>query len=345
MSPDIYGMIEASPVHLHEITAPNGARARIISYGARLVEWLCPDPRGAIRPVTLSRPDLAGYRACTAFMGATCGRFANRIDGGRVTIDGKVWHLDRNDGANTLHGGAGGFDSRVWRFTQWDSASARLELISKDEDMGFPGTARISVTYAFTPENALTITMEAETTQATVMNLAHHSYFNLSGAETILDHEMQIGAEHYTPTRADQIPTGEIRPVAGSALDFRHGRAIGAAMPGPDGFDHNFCLSEPPGPDGLRLAATLRAPETGRTLSIRTDAPGLQVYTGAHLDPAQPGLGRRIGRFGGIALETQNWPDAPNHSGFPSALLRPGEIYRHRMEMTVTDPAYSASTA
>ena len=327
------GRIGDDDVQAVTLTGRSGTRAKVLTFGARLAELWVPDAKGQLADIVLGPDSLADWQAHGRYLGTTCGRFANRIAGGRFSLDGRVVELDRNEGANQLHGGSKGFDLKHWRIEDASVDHVTLTATSPAGEMGFPGTILARVTYRLA--DGLSIEMQATTDAPTVVNLANHAYFNLSGqgAGSVLGHELRVFAAQYTPVKADKIPTGEIRSVAGTAFDFQTPRRIGEQLPGPEGLDHNFCLSAPlQAVQGelLRPAADLRDPASGRALRLWTNEVGLQVYTGAHFDGSQPGKGGvRYHKFPGIALETQKFPDSPNQPQFPSSRLEPGQTYRH----------------
>jgi aldose 1-epimerase len=320
------------PVALHTLEG-GGLRARIATLGATLVTLEVPDRAGRLANVLLGLPTLADYEATDAYFGATVGRFANRIGGGRFTLDGTPYRLPANEGANTLHGGPGGFDKKVWTVTAAEPARLALRHVSPDGDNGFPGTLTFDATFAL-EDGALRIDYAATTDRPTVFNPACHAYFNLAGEGTgdILDHEFAIFADAFLPTDPEQIPTGEIQAVAGTPLDLREPTPLRPRIRGADpqlriarGFDHNYVL--PPG-SGLRRVARVHEPGSGRRLEVSTTQPGLQFYSGNSLDGSALGRSGRCYRQGdGFCFEAQAFPDAPNHPAFPSAVLRPGERY------------------
>ncbi|WP_207459833.1 aldose epimerase family protein [Azospirillum sp. SYSU D00513] len=316
------------------LTNGRGMRAKLTAFGARLLEMWVPDRDGRAADVVLGFDTLPDYLASDAYFGGTCGRYANRVAGGRFTLDGTVHQLTRNEGENQLHGGPQGFDRRVWTAVPLPHRNAvTFSLLSPDGEEGYPGTLTASVTYGLA-EDALHIRMTAMAEEATVVNLAHHSYWNLAGQGSgdIRSHRLGVLGGHWLPVDEALIPTGELRPVGGTPFDLRQGRAIGEAIGevGGIGFDHNWCLDGEAGEDGLHLAAWLEDPASGRRLDLFTNQPGLQVYTGAYLTDRVVGKGgRRYCREGGIALETQRYPDAPNR--WPAmARLDPAEVYEHR---------------
>lgn len=319
------------------LTGPGGLSARILTFGARLAALHVPDRMGQVADIVVGHDRLEQWEAATTFAGAICGRYANRIGGGSFFLDGRAVDLTRNEGANQLHGGPQGFDRKVWRITASSDSAVTLAITSPDGDMGYPGTLMAQVTYRFDPEGRFWVVMQAETTAPTVVNLVNHAYFNLAGQGAIMDQHLRIAAGHYTPVDDRLIPTGEVLSVAGTPFDFRQLRPIGVVMPGPMGFDHNFCLSEPLRPIGgelLRPAAEAVDPVSGRRMAVWTSKPGVQFYSGGYLDDSLPGKGGQpIGQFGGFALETQFFPDSPNRPHFPSARLDPGQLYRHVMAL------------
>jgi aldose 1-epimerase len=309
-----------------------------LTYGATIQSLSVPDRHGVPADVTLGFDDLAGYVAPHPYFGAVIGRFANRIAGGRFVLDGEQFELPRNRGPNCLHGGTEGFDRRVWTPRPLDPADAvgvELRLTSPDGDMGFPGTVEASVTYTL-QNDELTLAYAATSDRATVVNMTNHAYFNLAGAGSgsIEDHLLLLGASHYTPVDGDLIPTGELAPVDGTAMDFRGAKPIGADLRVGDeqlvraqGYDHNWVLDPPPG-DGQRLAARAHEPGSGRVLEVWTDQPGVQFYSGNFLDGSIVGKGHHAYRQGdAFCLETQHFPDSPNQAQFPRTVLRPGERY------------------
>jgi aldose 1-epimerase len=307
-----------------------------------LQSLVMPDRHGALADVELAYPTMAGYLAKPQHFGATVGRYANRIAAGVFSLDGHAYALTKNEGPNALHGGPHGFDAQLWTITSVQSgptAKVTLELTSPDGQEGYPGNLHVSITYALDERGDLTLTYSATTDKPTVVNLTNHSLFNLAGAASgrgVLDEQLTIAADRYTPVDATLIPTGELRTVAGSPFDFRTAHVIGervrdASDPqivlGP-GYDHNFVLNagETPKP---HFAVRLVDPVSGRTLELWTTEPGVQVYTGNFLNGSVVGVGHTLYRQGdGLALEPQHFPDSPNHPAFPSTRLDPGQTYR-----------------
>lgn len=316
-------MPDGSPVERITIRG-GGLTANVLTYGAVIQDLRL---EGYDAPLVLGFESFAPYLTHSPYFGATAGRCANRIRDGHLEIDGRTYQLDRNFiGKHLLHGGAAGMGKRVWAITRVDDQSISLTITQPAGDMGFPGALTTRVGFALLPEGVLDIRIEAETDAPTLCNIAHHSYFNLGG-ETISDHLLKIHAETYLPVDAELIPTGEVRPVAGTPFDFRALAPVGQAHP----VDHNFCLSRARRP--LRPVARLENRETGVAMELRTTEPGLQVYDGAKIDIDLPGLhGRAMRAHAGIALEPQVWPDANHHEAFPQAVLRPGEFYQQHTQ-------------
>lgn len=327
------------------LTNAHGVSARIITYGATLQALIAPDRQGRKADIALGYDDLTGYVEHPNYFGATIGRFANRIRGGRFTLDGKTWSLPLNDKPNSLHGGTQGFDKRPWRIESMQSgptATVTLALTSAAGDQGYPGTLQVKESYSLDEAGALTLDYSATTDAPTVVNITNHSIFDLAGEGSqhgVLDERLTIPASHYTPVDATLIPTGVLQPVAGTVFDFTRGRIIGQDIrDGRDpqivagrGYDHNFALDT-----GLtrepKLAARLEDPGSGRALEVWSTEPGLQVYTGNFLDGTRVGKHGHLYRMGdGIALEPQKFPNAPNEPRFASARLDPGATYHHRM--------------
>ncbi|MFI1757190.1 aldose epimerase family protein [Streptomyces sp. NPDC020571] len=317
-----------------------GTRMKVLSYGGVVQSLEIPDRRGRYANVSLGFDNLDDYVARSPHFGALIGRYGNRIAKGRFTLDGKEYQLSVNDGENSLHGGALGFDYRVWDvepFTEGSDTGLVLHYTSVDGEMGYPGTLKAKVTYTLTRRGDWRIDYEATTDKATVVNLTSHVYWNLAGegSGTIEDHELSIAASRFTPTDAGLIPTGELARVSGTPFDFRRAKPIGRdirdahpQLVTAKGFDHNWVLDKGI-TDRPEHIATLRDHASGRTLRIATDQPGLQFYSGNFLDGTLTGTGGSLYRQGdALCLETQHFPDSPNHPSFPSTVLRPGETYR-----------------
>lgn len=327
-----------APIDSIEI-AHGGMRAELLTLGATLRRLEVPGRDGEPANVVLGYRDLAEYRAHPRFYGVVAGRYANRIGGARFTLDGTEYRLPANSGANSLHSGPRGFDLQDWTVEAHDAHSVTFALTSPHLDHGFPGKLDVRVRYAL-GDGGLAIGFRATTDRATVINLTHHAYFNLAGESsgtTILDHLLQIPAGQITPTDAALIPTGAFADVAGGPFDFRNPKPIGRDIAADDvqlkqggGYDHNFVLVGAAGT--IRRVATLFDPKSGRVLDLHSTEPGLQFYTGNHLANGAPGTGGGIyPARGGLCLEPQKFPDAPNKPNFPSARLDPGKEYRHDM--------------
>jgi len=321
-------------VTLHTLTNKNGMSVSIMDYGATIVKILAPDRNGKLGNVVLGFDKFSPYLRATAYFGATVGRYANRIAGGQFRLGNVLYQLPRNDGPNSLHGGFRGFDKRLWKMepVESDIPAVRFSRLSPDGEEGYPGNLFASVTFSLNDDNELRISYEATTDKLTVINLTNHSYFNLAGRGTILNHVLTLHADAYTPVDARLIPTGEIKPVDGTPFDFLNPTPIGLHLKQaggkPVGYDHNFVLNKGFFSD-WSLAAEVDEPQSGRTLTVSTDQPGVQFYTGNFLDGTLTGSGGNVYRqYDGFVLETQHFPDSPNHDNFPSTLLSPGETYK-----------------
>jgi aldose 1-epimerase len=329
------GQIGGADVHAATLNGVDGLKVRLLTYGARLAELWVPDRGGVLADIVLGHDRLEDWQTHGRYVGATCGRYSNRIAGGRFVLDGREVQVDQNEGANHLHGGMGGFDSRLWQIESHSTTHVTFALASADGDMGYPGALQVSTTYR-TSGLGLEIEMTARTDATTILNLVNHAYFNLAGqgSGTILGQKLQVEAEAYLPVDGQLIPTKEVRSVNGTAFDFRSARPIGRILPGEGGFDHNLCLSTATGADGLRPCLDATDPASGRSLRLTTTEPGVQLYTGAHFNDTPGKSGARYPRFAGFAIETQRFPDSPNTPHFPSARLEPGAIYCHRMNFS-----------
>ena len=325
-------MPSGDEVDLYTLTNDQGAEASIITYGGAITSLKVPDRNGAFGDIVLGYETLDDYVSNPRYFGALIGRHANRIGMGKFPLNGVEYQLPQNNGFNHLHGGFKGFDKRVWIGSD-DGLVLRLIYLSKDGEESYPGNLSAEVTYKLT-ENQLSIDYRASTDSDTIVNLTNHSYFNLKGAGTILDHELTLNADSFTPVSEDLIPTGEIRSVEATPMDFREGKAIGAQIHEPydqlgftGGYDHNFVLNDYDGT--LRSVGRLYEASTGRVLEILTTQPGMQFYSGNFLDGSLVGKrGTVYHKYTGLCLEPQHFPDAPNHSNFPSTVLRPGEEYK-----------------
>jgi aldose 1-epimerase len=329
---------DGTEARLFSLDNGRGLRATITNYGAIVTSLVVPDRAGHGADIVLGYDSLEGYLRATPYFGAIVGRYANRIGKARFALDGRTYTLAANDHGNSLHGGLKGFDKLLWEAAPFhDSAQAgvRLHLVSPDLDEGYPGRLDVTVTYAVTDSAELRITYQAATDRPTVLNLAHHGYFNLAGpaAGEILGHELTLAADRFTPVDSSLIPTGELRAVAGTPMDFRTPTTIGARIGQDDeqlrfgkGYDHNWVVNGPAGT--LRLAARVHEPQSGRVMEVRTTEPGIQFYTGNFLDGTIVGKGGTTYRHRtGFCLETQHFPDSPNHPDFPSTALRRGQEF------------------
>lgn len=321
-----FGTTDGQDVSLYTLTNERGFEVSITNYGGAVVSILAPDRSGEFADVALGYETLEEYVRNPRYFGGLIGRHANRIGLGKFSLNGKEYQLTQNNGANHLHGGARGFDKRVWEaLDQKDSGavSLRLQYRSVEGEEGYPGNVKANVTYTLFPENELEINYEATTDRDTIVSLTNHSYFNLAGSGDILGHELTLHADAFTPVSEALIPTGEIKSVENTEMDFRRSRPIATG-----GYDHNFVLKDYDG--SLRPAARLYEPNSGRVLEVLTTQPGIQFYSGNFLDGSLTGKGGGVyHKYAGLCLEPQHFPDAPNHANFPSTVLRPGEVYKH----------------
>ncbi len=332
----VFGTLgDGRPVHIYTLTNSNGVEARITNYGGALVSLRIPDRHGRMGDVVLGYNTLEEYISDGNYFGCIVGRYANRIAGGRFGLDGVEYRLARNDDVNHLHGGVRGFNKVLWdaRETEkGENTGLSLSYLSWHGEEGYPGDLSVRVLYLLTDEDELRIEYSARAHGDTVVNLTHHSYFNLAGAGDVLGHLLTIYADRFTPVDETLIPTGELRSVEGTPMDFTETKAIGADIDADyeqllfgKGYDHNWVLKEGGGP--LALAVRVYEPATGRVMEIHTTEPGLQLYTGNYLDGVEGKGGRKYGRWGGLCLEAQHFPDSPNRPEFPSTILRAGETY------------------
>ena len=330
-------MPDGAAVEIFTLRNAAGVEVRAISYGGIITSLRVPDRSGTFDDIVLGFDRLDGYLKDPPFFGAIIGRYGNRIAKGQFTLDGATYELATNNGPNHLHGGNKGFDKVLWTAAPVEGKNAvTFTRTSPDGEEGYPGNLQVQVTYTLTDQNELIVDYRATTDKATVVNLTQHSYFNLAGQASgdILGHELMLNADRYTPVDGTLIPTGELAPVEGTPFDFRTPTAIGARIGDADpqlkngqGYDHNWVLNR--SGDGLQLAARVVEPKTGRTLEVRTSEPGIQFYSGNFLDGTLTGKqGATYNHRTGFCLETQHFPDSPNHPNFPSTTLRPGEEYR-----------------
>ena len=321
-------------VRAFSVANEQGMKVRIINYGGIISSINVRDREGKLDDVVLGHDSLEGYLHRSRYFGALIGRFANRIARGRFTLDGVEYQLAINNGENHLHGGTRGFDKVLWHAQEIDDG-VQLAYLSKDGEEDYPGNLNATVTYRLNDANELRIDYQATTDCATIINLTNHSYFNLAGSGTILDHKLQIEADAFTPIDETLIPTGEIRRVKGTPMDFTSPSAIGSRIGNDDnqlrfagGYDHNFVLRGEGGK--LRTAARVYEPQSGRLMEVLTTQPGMQFYSGNFLDGTLVGKGgRAYTKNSGCCFETQHFPDSPNQPHFPSTVLRPGEKFHH----------------
>jgi aldose 1-epimerase len=333
-----FGTHDGRPITLYRLTNSQGVEVRAMNYGGIIVSLRVPDRKGQVADIALGHDTLEGYIPNTPYLGAIIGRYANRIANGTFTLDGKTYTLPKNNGPNTLHGGT----TRTFDRVVWDSEPLKgkpgvvFTFLSKDGDDGFPGNLKVKVTYTLNDANELVIDYEATTDEATPINLTQHSYFNLAGEGNgdVLHHEVTINADRFTPVDQNLIPTGELRSVKGTPLDFTTPTRVGNRIDDSyeqlvlaHGYDHNFVINRKG--DGLTFAARAYEPSSGRVLEVSTTQPAVQFYTGNFLDGSVTGKeGHVYKRRYGFCFETQHYPDSPNHPDFPTTILRPGASFR-----------------
>jgi aldose 1-epimerase len=323
-------MPDGAEVFLYTLTNDRGLEVAVITYGGAITSLKVPDRAGVLGDIVLGYETLDDYVRNPRYFGALIGRHANRIALGKFSLNGIAYQLDQNNGVNHLHGGFNGFDKRVWNASEEqrsDSAVLHLQYVSKDGEEKYPGTVSVVVSYSLF-DDRVRIDYGATTDADTIVNLTNHSYFTLKGEGTILDHELTLNADSFTPVSKDLIPTGEIKAVEGTPMDFRQGKRIGAEINEiAGGYDHNFVLNNHDG--SLRSAGRLYEKSTGRILEILTTQPGMQFYSGNFLDGSFVGKnGFVYHKYTGLCLEPQHFPDAPNHPNFPSTVLRAGQEYK-----------------
>ncbi len=326
---------DGTGVQLYTLRNSHGVQVRLTNYGGIVTSIQTPDRDGNVGEITLGFDTLTEYLAGHPYFGCLVGRYANRIAGGRFTLDGREYTLATNNGANHLHGGEVGFDKVVWQarpFRNGRAVGVHLLYVSKDGEEGYPGNLRVEATYSLTEQNELRIDYRATTDKPTPLNLTNHTYWNLAGPAQgrIDDHELVIFADHYLPVDEGLIPTGELRSVEGTPMDFRSPHTIGERIDQvPGGYDHCYVLSQrAERPGELISAARVRDPRSGRVLEVLTTEPGIQLYTGNFLDGSLESRGAVFQQRTGFCLETQHFPDSPNQPGFPNTILRPGQTFR-----------------
>ena len=340
-----FGVLDGRTVDCFALTNGHGLEAKIITFGARLVSMMVPDKSGTVADVALGFDDLASYVATDHFFGATCGRYGNRICQGQFDLDGVSYQVGTNEAGNHLHGGYKGFDKYIWdAVVDEDANSLTFTHISPNGDEGFPGEMIVKTTYTLTDDDRLVIAMSGMTTKTTIINMVHHTFWNLAGhaSGTILDHHLHIASDFYTPAGEGLLATGEIFSVAESPFDFRVAKPIGRDNDAVQnsgvgdltggGYDHNWVLRGLG--SGLRDIATISDPKSGRKLILKSTEPGVHVYVGGYINEKMIGKGNApYAAYAGVTFETQKFPDAPNFAHFPSARLEPTEVYEHIMEL------------
>lgn len=332
---------EGTEVFLYTLKNASGMQVKITNFGGRITTIEVPDRNKKFDDVALGFDNVEGYAtgpAAGAYFGAIIGRYANRLAHGTFTLDGHTYHIPTNENGNTLHGGVSGFDKKVWdakEISVHGTPALELHYLSPDGQEGFPGNLNVTVRYSLDNKNGLHLDYSATTDKATVLNLTNHSYFNLEGAgsQTILNERLTINADRYTPIDSTLIPTGAIDSVAGTPLDFRKATEIGSRIDENNeqlklakGYDFNFVLNHPGSLS--TVAVKVEDPKSGRVMEVFTTQPGVQFYTGNFLDGSVHGIGGAYAHRSALCLETQHFPDSPNHSNFPSTVLRPGQTFR-----------------
>jgi aldose 1-epimerase len=334
-----YGQFQERPVTLFTLVNQNNVIAKITDYGGIVVSLKVPDRDGKLDDVVLGYDDISGYQTDKAYLGAVAGRYANRICKGKFSIDGQHYQLATNNQPNHLHGGVRGFDKRLWTPTatmQNGQPQLKLEYLSVDGEEGYPGNLQVSMTYTLTQKNELKIEYQATTDKPTICNLTHHGYWNLAGPESdsVLDHQTQFYCDKFTPIDETSIPTGELQDVKGTPFDFSAPHKIGERIDADHrqikigkGYDHNLVINGEAGT--LRPVARIYEEKSGRVMELLTTDVGVQFYSGNFLNGSIIGRnGKPFARRGAICLESQRFPDSPNQADFPSAILRPGEVYQ-----------------
>jgi aldose 1-epimerase len=334
---ETYGQLkDGTSVNLYTLTNQAGMEVKITEYGGIIVSVKVPDRDGILGDVVLGYDSLAAYLDGNPFFGCLVGRYANRIAGGKFTLDGQTYQLAQNNGANHLHGGLRGFDKVIWKGAivgDGTDPALKLHYLSKDGEENYPGNLDVTVVYTLTEDNRLSIDYRAVTDKKTIVNLSNHTYFNLRNSGDILSHQLLINADYFTPIDSSLIPTGELRPVNGTPFDFRQLTEIGTRINSEDqqikngmGYDHNFVVNK--NSDSLSLVAQVFEPETGRLMEVYSTEPGVQFYSGNFLNGSNIGKNGTVYNYrSGFCLETQHFPDSPNKENFPSTVLEPGEKY------------------
>jgi len=328
--------IDGKPVHLYTLSNKNGVKAMITNYGGRLVSLLVPDKNGKLVDVVAGFDSVEGYQKSTEpYFGATIGRYGNRIAKGKFILDGKPYTLFVNNGVNTLHGGKPGFQEVVWDAKEEGTKSLILDYLAKDMEAGFPGNLKVTVTYTLRDDNALEISYKATTDKNTVINLTNHAFFNLNGESSgsILDHQVQINADQYTPIDSTFIPKGKLEPVKGTPFDFTKSKTIGERigekneqLTNGKGYDHNYSLKAHLATEPVAIVS---GDKSGVVMSVYTDQPGLQFYSGNFMQSKNTMKGNHKDEFRtAFAMETQHFPDSPNQPSYPSTVLKPGQTYK-----------------
>jgi aldose 1-epimerase len=337
-----FGQVKDKDVNLYTLENDKGAVMKVTNYGGIITSLTMPDRNGNFDDIVLGYDNLQSYLDENPYFGAIIGRYGNRIGEGRFALDGETYQLLTNDGENHLHGGTKGFDKRVWKAVAFESElgpAVSFRRISKDNEQGYPGNLDVTVIYTLSNNNELIIDYRAKTDEKTICNLTHHSYFNLEGhdAGSILDHELMINADYFTPVNSGLIPTGEVRAVEDTPFDFTQPVAIGKRIDNPNqqlkrgrGYSHNWALKRHDN-EQIILAAAVYEPDSGRSMEVWTQEPGVQFYSGNFLDGSITGKdGAVYEHRSGFCLETQHFPDSPNHDNFPSVVLNPDEVYKTR---------------
>ena len=332
-----FGEADGKPITLYTLKNAAGMQVTITNYGGTVTSIKVPDRDKNFGNVVLGFDNVTPYTTTTSYFGALIGRYGNRIGKGRFQLDGQVYQIPTNDNGNALHGGTVGFNKKIWEAKDVSTAKAaalELHYVSPDGEMGFPGNLDVTVRYTVDAKNGLEIEYSATTDKDTVLNLTNHTYFNLAGAgsETVLKHRLTIRADHFTPVDSGLIPTGVIQAVDGTPFDFRHGEVIGSRINEDNeqlklgkGYDHNYVLNEPR--TTKQWAVKVDEPNSGRVMEVYTDQPAVQFYTGNFLDGTAQGVGGVFKFRSALCLETQHYPDSPNHPNFPTAELKSGEKY------------------